>query len=211
MPASSTNTGPWENYCWISWSAQVWYAHQHPGLRHPFVISPEKCFQHFKVSCTYWRFWGFVAFMSIYVTSVNLLLIVVFASLFHLSDALWVVLIKSHPMTNVRCPPPESPFMSQIKKVCQLEPKPLFLTQPSLPSRSLTYWDSFRMGQGDAHTVQAGKALHPHGSQISHSAGTIMKHWDAVFKIGKGNALQTHSAARVYLCILNTYPCLHWC
>lgn len=153
----------------------------------------------------------FVAFMSIYVTSVNLLLIVVFASLFHLSDALWVVLIKSHIMTNIHCPPSESPFMSQIKKVWQLEPKPLFLTHPTVPSRSLTYWHSFRMGQGDAHTVQAGKTLHPHGSQLSLSAGTITKHWDPVFKIHEGNALWTHSAARVYLCILNKYPCLHWC
>lgn len=135
-----------------------------------------------KISCTYWRFWFFVAFMSIYVTSVNLLLIVAFASIFHLSDALWVVLIKSHIMTNIHCLSSESPFMSQIKKVCHLEPKPLFLAHPRLPSYSLT---SLRMGQGDAYTVQARKALHPHGTQISNSAGTIMKHWDPVLRFTK--------------------------
>lgn len=74
----------------------------------------------------------FVAFMSIYVTSVNLLLIVVFASLFHLSDAPWVVLIKLHIMTNFCCPPSESHFKSQIKEICQLEPKPLFLNTSEL-------------------------------------------------------------------------------
>jgi len=112
VPASSANIGPWKNYCWIAWPTQVWCAHQHPGLQHPFVIFPGKCFQHFKVSCTNWRFWGFVAFMSIYVTFVNLLLIVVFLSLFHLSDVLWVVLIKSHIMTNVHCPPWETFYVS---------------------------------------------------------------------------------------------------
>lgn len=142
----------------------------------------------------------FVAFMSIYITSVNLLLIVVFASLFHLSNALWVVLIKSHIMTNVCCPHPESPFMSQIKKVWKLEPKPLFLTHPSLPSHSLTYWDSFRMEQGDAHSVQARKALHPHGSQISHSTGAIMKHWDTVFKICKGKTHSEHTQQLECIC-----------
>lgn len=201
VPPSSTNRGPWENYCWIAWSTQAWYAHQHPGLRHLLVIFPGKYFQHFKVSCTYWRCWFFVAFMSTYITSVNMLLIVVFASLFHLSSALWVVLIKSHIMTNVHLSPSESSFICQIKNVWKLGPKPLILTHPSLPSLSLVSWDPFRMGQGDAHTVQARKTLHPHGSQISHSAGTIMKHGDPFFKICKGNALKTHWEARVYLCM----------